>query len=226
MGRYPTDWKVRSVALFGGPAMQHDSKGASTAAPSARPPTRPAWAVSWAVRQQIAERRAKPARRHDPPQSHLRANLRAPGPPQPPPASNDLRVGETGFEPATARPPAGCATRLRHSPWSLMILRTLAAMLGRCRPVRIRTYARERGDRLKPKMRTLWRVQGRLRLRLAPQGTRSARQLLPSLQGRVQTRALRAPPRPLRHERGPTQTRAHCRTDCLSPQVLPRAALH
>ena len=26
-------------------------------------------------------------------------------------------VGETGFEPATARPPAGCATRLRHSPW-------------------------------------------------------------------------------------------------------------
>src|ERR1700730_17869327 len=28
-----------------------------------------------------------------------------------------LLVGETGFEPATARPPAGCATRLRHSPW-------------------------------------------------------------------------------------------------------------
>jgi hypothetical protein len=28
----------------------------------------------------------------------------------------DPRVGETGFEPATARPPAGCATRLRHSP--------------------------------------------------------------------------------------------------------------
>src|SRR5215204_4410978 len=27
------------------------------------------------------------------------------------------QVGETGFEPATARPPAGCATRLRHSPW-------------------------------------------------------------------------------------------------------------
>jgi hypothetical protein len=27
------------------------------------------------------------------------------------------RIGETGFEPATARPPAGCATRLRHSPW-------------------------------------------------------------------------------------------------------------
>jgi hypothetical protein len=27
------------------------------------------------------------------------------------------KIGETGFEPATARPPAGCATRLRHSPW-------------------------------------------------------------------------------------------------------------
>ena len=26
-------------------------------------------------------------------------------------------IGETGFEPAAARPPAGCATRLRHSPW-------------------------------------------------------------------------------------------------------------
>ena len=29
------------------------------------------------------------------------------------------KVGETGFEPATARPPAGCATRLRHSPYVL-----------------------------------------------------------------------------------------------------------
>jgi hypothetical protein len=29
-----------------------------------------------------------------------------------------FQIGETGFEPATARPPAGCATRLRHSPWS------------------------------------------------------------------------------------------------------------
>ena len=34
------------------------------------------------------------------------------------PANTGLsRIGETGFEPATARPPAGCATRLRHSPW-------------------------------------------------------------------------------------------------------------
>jgi hypothetical protein len=31
-------------------------------------------------------------------------------------------IGETGFEPATARPPAECATRLRHSPWLLRIL--------------------------------------------------------------------------------------------------------
>ncbi len=28
-------------------------------------------------------------------------------------------IGETGFEPATARPPAECATRLRHSPWGI-----------------------------------------------------------------------------------------------------------
>src|SRR4051794_3627383 len=28
-----------------------------------------------------------------------------------------LTIGATGFEPATFRPPAGCATRLRHAPW-------------------------------------------------------------------------------------------------------------
>ena len=33
------------------------------------------------------------------------------------PLPGPSRIGETGFEPATARPPAGCATRLRHSPW-------------------------------------------------------------------------------------------------------------
>ena len=32
------------------------------------------------------------------------------------------QIGETGFEPATARPPAECATRLRHSPWLQPIL--------------------------------------------------------------------------------------------------------
>jgi hypothetical protein len=36
-----------------------------------------------------------------------------------PTQSPKIRIGETGFEPATARPPAGCATRLRHSPWLL-----------------------------------------------------------------------------------------------------------
>src|SRR5687768_12211989 len=30
-------------------------------------------------------------------------------------AGTYFSIGETGFEPATARPPAGCATRLRHS---------------------------------------------------------------------------------------------------------------
>jgi hypothetical protein len=39
------------------------------------------------------------------------------------PLCRDFLIGETGFEPATARPPAGCATRLRHSPWCLSILR-------------------------------------------------------------------------------------------------------
>jgi len=34
-----------------------------------------------------------------------------------PPEQGFPCIGETGFEPATARPPAGCATRLRHSPW-------------------------------------------------------------------------------------------------------------
>src|SRR5262249_9534695 len=33
-------------------------------------------------------------------------------------------VGETGFEPATTRPPAVCATRLRHSPTSLYLSTT------------------------------------------------------------------------------------------------------
>ena len=34
------------------------------------------------------------------------------------PGSNkEVLVGATGFEPATARPPAECATRLRHAPW-------------------------------------------------------------------------------------------------------------
>jgi hypothetical protein len=32
-------------------------------------------------------------------------------------SNEELLIGETGFEPATARPPAECATRLRHSPW-------------------------------------------------------------------------------------------------------------
>jgi hypothetical protein len=35
------------------------------------------------------------------------------------PCRAKVLVGETGFEPATARPPAECATRLRHSPWGL-----------------------------------------------------------------------------------------------------------
>ena len=37
-------------------------------------------------------------------------------------SNEELLIGETGFEPATARPPAECATRLRHSPWLFAIL--------------------------------------------------------------------------------------------------------
>ena len=37
-------------------------------------------------------------------------------------ARRTAAIGETGFEPATFRPPAGCATRLRHSPWAPPIL--------------------------------------------------------------------------------------------------------
>ncbi len=40
-------------------------------------------------------------------------------------------IGETGFEPATARPPAECATRLRHSPWLLRILTDSGKLPGR-----------------------------------------------------------------------------------------------
>jgi hypothetical protein len=32
-------------------------------------------------------------------------------------SNEGLLIGATGFEPATARPPAECATRLRHAPW-------------------------------------------------------------------------------------------------------------
>jgi hypothetical protein len=49
------------------------------------------------------------------------------------------RIGETGFEPAAARPPAGCATRLRHSPWSAddsPAWRIATDPLGRVQPIR------------------------------------------------------------------------------------------
>jgi hypothetical protein len=42
---------------------------------------------------------------------------RCPEAPKAPDFRGFRHIGETGFEPATARPPAGCATRLRHSPY-------------------------------------------------------------------------------------------------------------
>src|SRR5581483_9000852 len=44
-------------------------------------------------------------------------------------------IGETGFEPATARPPAGCATRLRYSPWCGSILRRTSERATGVEPV-------------------------------------------------------------------------------------------
>lgn len=44
-------------------------------------------------------------------------------------------IGETGFEPATARPPAGCATRLRHSPSDELMI-TAPRRCGRSVPHR------------------------------------------------------------------------------------------
>lgn len=54
---------------------------------------------------------------------------------------SDEMVGETGFEPATARPPAGCATRLRHSPWCIEST-NIAAGPQMCRPSKLRTHVR------------------------------------------------------------------------------------
>src|SRR5437588_5981599 len=60
-------------------------------------------------------------------------------------------VGETGFEPATARPPAGCATRLRHSPWSASFYGGRRATGGsRCVRRRRSWPARERATGIEP----------------------------------------------------------------------------
>ncbi len=89
-------------------------------------------------------------------------------------------IGETGFEPATARPPAGCATRLRHSPWSTSILRTLPPSPCWRRPVRMGTYVRADADRQGPELRTLRPDQSCFGLLLASESAGSARQLLPA----------------------------------------------
>ena len=95
--------------------------------PPTKPPTKPPWAVRGRSAQNRAslhcgrnnlERRTTPA---------LEPNLASLRRLWNPPASNHNSIGETGFEPATARPPAGCATRLRHSPWCSSILRTKTA---------------------------------------------------------------------------------------------------
>ena len=77
--------------------------------------------VTWAVRGRKARNTgvvgSRPIPATSPRGQSPEPNPALPGRPQPLPASSETSIGETGFEPATARPPAGCATRLRHSPW-------------------------------------------------------------------------------------------------------------
>jgi len=110
-------------------------------------------------------------------------------------------IGETGFEPATARPPAGCATRLRHSPWPGLILccRTFARVN---RPCLMGTYVRVNRAQ---SMQALRATQAGDGVCLAAKGARPTRQLLPGLSSRLQTPALFCPPRALRRERCATQ---------------------
>src|SRR5215211_8366299 len=60
---------------------------------------------------------ARPLRQIGPQMDPVGGDRNASGQPKRPAKAHLFEVGETGFEPATARPPAGCATRLRHSPW-------------------------------------------------------------------------------------------------------------
>jgi hypothetical protein len=106
-----------------------------------------------------------------------------------------------------------------------MILRTLPATPCRCRPMEMRTYVRDRADGAAPEMWALRRVQAHVGLFLAPESARSARQLLPHVQGRLQTTALSYASRALRCERGAPKTRAHRAARHVSHGVLPRATV-
>src|SRR5580704_4084086 len=91
-------------------------------------------------------------------------------------------IGETGFEPATARPPAGCATRLRHSPWPQPILgdnRRPPHSRPHISPMFLRTYVCASAVSTPPNLRSLRRAEvgGRLRLEATEPGATG--QLLP-----------------------------------------------
>ena len=75
-------------------------------------------------------------------------------------SNEELLIGETGFEPATARPPAECATRLRHSPWLLRIL-TDSGKLPRRRGSHVKaTRARGGSSTVEPRpSKAMMRVQ-------------------------------------------------------------------
>lgn len=69
-------------------------------------PRSTAWAASWAFRVEIAARCPMGAPRWRRPESRSQSQSLRPGPPPPLPATNNLPIGKTGFEPATARPSA------------------------------------------------------------------------------------------------------------------------
>jgi hypothetical protein len=74
-------------------------------------------------------------------------------------------------------------------------------------------------------MRTLQPPQAASGLRLAPEGARAARQLLPAMPSGAQTRALREASRALRSERPPSQANGRRGARRLPRRLLPRATV-
>ncbi len=138
-------------------------------------------------------------------------------------------VGETGFEPATARPPAGCATRLRHSPWHLCFCgeRSLRRKQppAASHPAVMGTSVCVCRLWLDKNLRALRAAQAGVGLRLVPEGARTARQLLPGMPGGLQTRALRGAPRALRRECPSPQAGDHRGARRPPRGLLPRATV-
>jgi hypothetical protein len=91
------------------------------------------------------------------------------------------------------------------------------------RPGDMGTYVRDGYIGATEDLRTLPAEQAELRFRLAPQGARTTRQLLPDLQSGLQTRALHKAPRALHRERRTAQTGPDRAANRLSDRAVPRA---